>query len=223
MKVYNGFEDTVTHLDGRLTKLVRFNRDEGRTWVTVYPDPGNKRTYTEEELHKNGKIFRSFSVIDGNKQGKLREYADNGKLLLEKEFKDDVDIWEKIFYMNGKLKEQSERKPDGTSIFTRSYWDNGQLKSEGSLTFTKRGSFGSSWTDTIPIGKTYTYAENGALSEESNFDAEGNLDGARIQIDEKGKRTETVYRNGTLLAKKLFAADGKLELSEEYYEDGSRK
>jgi hypothetical protein len=51
----------------------------------------------------------------------------------------------------------------------------------------------------------------------------GKIEGARILIDEKGKRTEALYRKGTLVAKKLFPSDGKLELSDEYYEDGSRK
>jgi hypothetical protein len=92
----------------------------------------------------------------------------------------------------------------------------GQLKSKGSFAFQRRGYFGSSWTDTVPIGKAYKYSENGSLSEESNFDGEGNLDGARILIDEKGKRTEALYRKGTLVAKKLFSPDGKLELHEEY-------
>jgi antitoxin component YwqK of YwqJK toxin-antitoxin module len=55
VKVYAGFEDTVTHLNGRLAKHVRLNKDEGRTWVTVYPEPGNEKNYTEEELYKNGK------------------------------------------------------------------------------------------------------------------------------------------------------------------------
>jgi antitoxin component YwqK of YwqJK toxin-antitoxin module len=223
VKVHGGFEDTVTHFNGLLAKLVRVNRDEGRTWVTVYPEPGNKKTYTEEELFKNGKVFRSFSVIDDKKQGKLNEYADNGKLILEKEFKDNVDLWEKIFYMNGKLKEHSVRNSNDTSVAVKGYWDNGQLQKQGSFAFKKRGSFGNSWTDTVPVGKAYWYAEDGSLSEEATFDEEGNLDGARIQIDEKGKRTETVYLKGTLLAKKLFSSDGKLELAEEYYEDGSRK
>jgi hypothetical protein len=100
---------------------------------------------------------------------------------------------------------------------------NGQLKSKGSFAFQRRGYFGSSWTDTVPIGKAYKYSENGSLIEESNFDGEGNLDGVRILIDEKGKRTEALYRKGTLVAKKIFSSDGKLELNEEYYEDGSRK
>jgi hypothetical protein len=85
------------------------------------------------------------------------------------------------------------------------------------------GLFGNSWTGTVPDGKAYWYAEDGSLSEEATFDENGNLDGARIQIDEKGQHTETVCRKGTLLGKTLFSSDGKLELAEEYYEDGSRK
>lgn len=223
VKTNDGFEDTVTHLNGGLVKHIRFDRNEGRTWITVYPEPGNKNTYFEEVLHKNGKVFRSFSVVDDKKQGKLLEYSDNGKLVLEKEFKDGVDVSEKSYYMNGKLKEHSVRNPDGASISTQGYWDNGQLKSKGAFAFQRRGYFGSSWTDTVPIGKAYNYSENGSLIDESNFDGEGNLDGARILIDDKGKRTEALYRKGTLVAKKIFSPDGKLELNEEYYEDGSRK
>lgn len=216
-------EDTVTHLNGRLIKRICFNRNDGRTWITVYPEPGNNNTYSEEELHKNGKVFRSFSVINNKKQGKLLEYADNGKLILEKEYKDGVDLSEKCYYMNGKLKEHSVRNPDGATVSTKSYWDNGHLQSTGSFAFKRRGYYGSSWTDTVPVGKAYRYAENGLLLEESNFDEEGNLDGASILIDEKGKRTEAVYRKGILVSKKLFSSDGKLESAEEFYEDGSRK
>lgn len=223
VKVWNGFEDTVTHLNGRLLKQIRFNKGEGRTWVTIYPEPGNNKSYTMEELHKNGKVFRSYTVINDKKQGKQLEYADNGKLLVEKEYKDDVELSEKCYYMNGKLKERSVRSPDGATISTVGYWDNGQLQSKGSFAFKRRGYYGSRWTDTVPVGKAYRYAENGSLSEESNYDDEGNLDGARILIDEKGRRTEARYRKGTLVAKKFFSSDGKLELSEEYHEDGSRK
>lgn len=223
VKTYGGFEDTVTHLNGRIVKHIRFNRDEGRTWITVYPEPGNRKTYSLEELHKNCKVFRSFSVINDEKQGRLLEYADNGKLILEKEYKDCVDVSEKSYYMNGKLKEHSVRNPDGATISTKSYWDNGRLRSKGTLAFKKRAYYGSRWTDTVSVGKEYRYAENGSLTEESNHDEEGNLDGARILIDEKGKRTEAVYRKGTLVSKKLFSSDGKLESAEEFYEDGSRK
>lgn len=223
VKVHGGFEDTVTHINGLLAEKIRFNRREGRTWHTVYPEPGNSKTYNEEELHKNGKLFRSFFVVNGKKEGQQREYADNGKLIKESEFKGGMDMVEKIYYMNGKLKEHSVRNPNGTSISTKGYWDNGRLKSDCVFAMKRRSSYGNTWTDTVPVGKALSYAEDGSLQEEANYDDEGNLDGARILVDEKGERTEAMYRKGTLVARKLFSAAGKLTSDEEYYEDGSRK
>lgn len=223
VKVYDDFEDTVTHVNGRLTELIRFNKSEGRTWRTVYNEPGNTKSYTEEELHKNGKVFRKFTVVDNEKEGKYFEYADIGKLVLEKEYKNGKVLQEKSYYMNGKLKEESVHSSDKKTISQKGYWDNGQLKSTGTFAFKKRNSYGSRWTDTVPVGKAYKYKNNGSLAEEANYNDEGQLDGNYIYISEDGKRIEAVYSKGILTAKKILSANGNIELSEEYYEDGSRK
>jgi antitoxin component YwqK of YwqJK toxin-antitoxin module len=223
VKVYGGFDDTVTHINGRLAERVRYNRNEEKTWRTLYPDPGNKQTYHEEELYKNGKTRIRFSVVDGKKEGAYREYADTGTLILEKEFRNDVMVSGKSYYLNGKLQEQSVLAADGASVSIKEFWDDGKPKSVGTFVFKQRGSYGSIWTDTVTVGKHFKYAEDGTISEEANYDEDGNLDGTRILIDDKKKRTEAVYRKGMLASMKTFSADGKLTLSEEYHEDGSRK
>lgn len=223
VKIYDGFEDTETHINGLLMESIRFNKDEGRTWRTVYSKPGDRNNYNEEELHKNGKVFRKFTVVDKEKEGKFFEYADNGKLVLEKEYKNGNVLQEISYYMNGKVNEESVRSKDKKTYTQKSYWDNGQLKSTGTFAFKKRSSYGSRWTDTVPVGKSYNYKENGSLAEEANYNEEGELDGNYILIAENGKRIEAVYSKGILTAKKILSANGNVELSEEYYEDGSRK
>jgi antitoxin component YwqK of YwqJK toxin-antitoxin module len=210
----------VTHVNGKLTVEETVAADKSKTVKKFSYSYAGKVTVQTLEYHKNGALFRSFTAKDKKREGKFLEYTDTGKLLHEREYQEGSCVSDKTYYLNGKLKVESTQNPDGKHASAKEYWDNGQLKSVGTLANTNRGYYGSS---TVPVGKSYEYSETGALIEEANYDNQGNLDGDRIQIDEKGKRTESVYRKGTLSAKKIFSADGKLELKEEYYEDGSRK
>lgn len=213
----------LTHVKGRLTAKETTSADGSKS-VIKFINPGtNEEMEQVTEYGKNGKLYRNFSVKNKNREGKYLEYSDNGKLVVEREYKEGVPVVEKSYYLNGKLKEHSTRQPDNTSVSKKGYWDNGQLQSEGVFAFKREGYYGSSWTDIVPVGKISNYAENGSLSEEAYYDKEGKLDGVSIFIDEKGKRTEAVYLKGILTAKKIFSPDNKLELEEEYYEDGSRK
>ena len=138
----------VTHMDGRIIEKEYIVADGSKNVDKYSYSNTGEATVRFMEYHKNGKLYRDFSVINEKREGKFVEYADNGKLKMEKEYKNGVDMTEKIYYMNGKLKEDSIRNPDGKSMSVKSYWDNGQLQSAGVFAFKGRG-YGS----TIPVGK----------------------------------------------------------------------
>jgi antitoxin component YwqK of YwqJK toxin-antitoxin module len=67
------------------------------------------------------------------------------------------------------------------------------------------------------------YAEDGRLERESQF-AAGKLDGVRRVFHKNGKpASEETYAGGQARKLRCWASDGKLQLEEEYFEDGSRK
>lgn len=210
----------LTHFEGKLTAKETIGADGSRTVKKLTYPRTDVIVEQITELDKSGRVHRKFFVKNEKRDGDYQEYDENGKLAVEKEYKDGVDLVEKKYYMNGKLQEHSVRNTDDTSISTKSYWDNGQLQSVGVYIAKRRSYYGNNWTDTVPVGKLHRYAEDGTLSEEANYDHEGNLEGNRILMNEKGKRIEAAYKKGTLVAKKIFTADGKLELEEQYYEDG---
>ncbi len=161
------------------------------------------------EYYPNGKLRRSYTVRNGRKDGRYLEYDENGGLLLEREYRDGVDWVEKFYDPNGNLREHSLRKGDGKSFTSRHYWPNGKLRSEAS--FEVKTKPACKVKEAVLVGKAFQYAEDGSLRKEESFDDLGRLDGLQIDVDEEGRRTESVYCHGRLTQKRLFAPDGKLQ------------
>jgi len=173
------------------------------------------------EYYPDGKVHRSYTVAGEQREGKYLEYNENGGLLLERDYVSGQEMVEKYYYPDGKLQELTVRKPDGKAFTTKSYWPGGKLQGEAS--FEVKIKPDCTVSEATRVGKAYKYAADGSLLEEALYDDIGRLDGLQIQMDEQGKRTESLYSAGKLKAKKVFAANGRQELAEEYADDGSPK
>jgi antitoxin component YwqK of YwqJK toxin-antitoxin module len=74
-----------------------------------------------------------------------------------------------------------------------------------------------------PDGTVREYAEDGRLERESQYVA-GELDGVRRVFHRNGKpASEETFAQGKPRKLRCWASDGKVQLEEEYFEDGSRK
>jgi antitoxin component YwqK of YwqJK toxin-antitoxin module len=71
-------------------------------------------------------------------------------------------------------------------------------------------------------GTSKSYTESRQLESAENYSG-GKLEGLQIHVTEDGHRVEEIFHHGIRSSMKRYAADGKLEQSEKYYEDGSRK
>ena len=74
-----------------------------------------------------------------------------------------------------------------------------------------------------PVRDAREFAEDGRRERESHYTA-GELDGIRRVLHRNGKpASEETYAKGSVRKLRCRASDGKLQLEEEYFEDGSRK
>lgn len=207
-----------TWRDGKLIKMETVDR-KGMPVLRTFPTPGDEDSYDEQVTHKTGKVAKTFSVRKGNLEGPLRDYSEEGTLLSEVVYEREHPRAEKLYYMNGKLKRNVERAAEGGRLKREEYWDNGTLKSTG--TYQDPG--GGNWEYLDPDGVVQEYSKQGVLLSESNF-AGGFPDGNQKLYHASGKLAiEEEYQNKALVKLKCYDLDGKLEFSEEYFADGSRK
>ena len=79
------------------------------------------------------------------------------------------------------------------------------------------------WESLMENGRVMRYSKDGLLQEERNY-REGRLDGDQKLFFASGKlAVEQTYKNDEVRMMKCYDPSGKLELSEEYFEDGSLK
>jgi len=199
------------HNGGKLHGPTRaFNSNGILTCELTFAD--GKQEGPVREYFADGKLRRSYMVKNGRREGRYVEYGANGGLVLEREYNNDADRVEKFYYPDGTLQEHSARRPDGKSFSTKNYWPNGKLQSEASFEVKTRPVC--TLREAVRVGKAYRYAADGSLLEEARYDDLGRPDGVQIQVDEAGKRIESVYMHGKLMARKVFAANGRLEREE---------
>ena len=212
--------------NGKLTKLETVDR-QGLAMTRTYPPPGEDDTYDTEILHKNGKVFRTYRTQKNRLQGPYREYSEEGTLLLQTVYQGDAKHSEERYYMNGKLKRSVNNTGDGALLAAQEFWDNGKIKSEGTYSVSQwpeatRHQSGS-WDYLLEEGRVKRFSKDGQLSEERSYRA-GRLDGEQKLYFVNGKlAVEQVFANDAIRKMKCYDPSGKLELSEEYFADGSRK
>lgn len=206
--------------NGKLTKLETVD-NQGRAMTRTYPQPGDDETYEAAVFHKNGKLFQSYGTVKNRLQGPLKEFSEEGTLLLETVYEHEAPVTQNQYFMNGKLKRGVKKTGDGKLLEVQEFWDNGKLKISG--TFTEDSYRRGSWEHLSGEGRVMRYSKDGVLLEENNYRA-GRYAGDQKAYYENGKlAVEERYENDKVRMTKCYDPSGKLELTEEYFEDGSLK
>jgi antitoxin component YwqK of YwqJK toxin-antitoxin module len=206
--------------NGKLTKVETVDR-QGLAMTRTYPQPGDDDTYDVEILHKIGKVARAYAMKANYLQGHYREFSETGTMLMETVYEREKPQSQNHYYMNGKLKRSVKKTQAGKQLAVQEFWDNGKLKTDG--TFVESQYQRGAWESLIEDGKVMRYSKDGLLQEERNF-REGRLDGDQKLFFASGKlAVEQTYKNDQVRMMKCYDPSGKLELSEEYFEDGSLK
>lgn len=206
--------------NGKLTKMETVDR-KGLPMTRIYPQPGEDNTYDTEILHKNGKVFRAYSTKKNRLEGPLREFSEEGTLLLETTYEQERPLSQNQYFMNGKLKRSVKKAKDGKQLIAQEFWDNGKLKTDG--TFVESQYQRGSWDSLVEEGRVMRYSKDGLLQEERSY-REGRFDGDQKIYFASGKlAVEQRYVKDEIRMMKCYDPSGKLELTEEYFEDGSLK
>ena len=206
--------------NGKLTKIETVDRD-GRSTTRTFPLPGDNETYDTETRHENGKVFRAYSTRKNHIDGPFREFSEEGIMLRETVYDQEREQSENQFYMNGKLKRSVKKIPGGKQLEVQEFWDNGKIKTAG--TFVESQYQRGSWDSLVEDGRVLRYSKDGVLQEERGY-REGRFEGDQKIYFANGKlAVEQRYAKDEMRVMKCYDPSGKLELTEEYYEDGSLK
>ncbi len=187
---------------------------------------------------KGHKKWKKINFIDNVKEGKSYEYAIDGRLisilfykkgtLMGKEkinrydkLNKKKDTW-KVFYENGKLKEEMRYKNDLLNGYYKEYDKQGKLIK---ATLYIDGVPQSFTQELAALDIRKEYFPNGEVKKEGIYDITGKENGLFKYFDETGKIIKSeIYLHGVLLAKGLIDEEGKRQgYWEEYYKDGVLK
>ena len=169
----------------------------------------------------SGKPFRTYAItLKGDVDGDFKEWNPDGRLIEESHYLKGKLTGRNRYYLNGKPKQQLVVDLQSGAITARDFYDTGTLKQAGTYQ-PCRSDRCFDWP--TPDGTVREYAEDGRLVRESQY-AAGELNGVRRVLYRSEKPvSEETFAKGTLRKLRCWGADGKLQLEEEYFEDGSRK
>ncbi|MCX6272703.1 MAG: hypothetical protein NTU44_16100 [Bacteroidetes bacterium] len=212
---------TVAQIPTSMNKTSSSGQKEGQ-WTILFDE--NWKVVTDQS---SAKYYRIINYTNGKPTGIVKDYYKSGKVQCEfkllsddpEVYADGVALW---YYENGNKAQESIYKNGKVNGNSKSWYENGKLKSEGTI------------LDTVQDGRWVYYHENGKLWSEmsykegkkwecfSNFDASGkpqscgtikNGNGIMISYYEKGgKMFESNFSNGI--------REGR---SVDYYENGGKK
>ncbi len=204
-----------TYRSGKLISLNTFDR-KGNALERLFDAPGDERSYVDTVRHTNGKILRRYNVKDGRLQGSWQEFAEDGTLSEDTLYERERKIKQTLYYRNGNIKKTIAPAGEG-ALKVQEFWDNGKVKVSGTYLDSRN------WEYLAPQGEIKEFREDGSLAADALF-VEGERQGAARVYHRNGKAAiESEYRRGQLTKMTCFDPTGAVQLSEEYFEDGSRK
>ena len=169
---------------------------------------------------ENGKPYRTYSTLKGDYDGDFKEWNKDGQLVEASKYSKGRVITRTRYYLNGKPKQELTVDPKTGVITAREFYDTGIQKQTGTYQ-PCRNDRCLDWP--TPEGTVREFAEDGRLKMESQY-AGGELDGVRRVFHRNGKpASEETFAQGKPRKRRCWASDGKVQLEEEYFEDGSRK
>jgi len=190
--------------------------DQGRPMVRKHS--GDRVDVTRK--FENGKTYRSYSTVKGDYDGDFKEWTAEGHLVEESKYATGRVASRTRYYQNGKPKQELTVDPKSGVITAKDFYDTGTPKKTGTYQ-PCRNDRCLDWP--TPEGTVREFAEDGRLERESQY-ASGQLDGVRRVFHRNGKAaSEETFAQGKPRKLRCWASDGKVQLEEEYFEDGSRK
>lgn len=172
----------------------------------------------------------------GKKQGYWKKYDDQGHLLYEGQFKNDVPVGEfKYYHTNGKLKSTTYFIEGAHIVRTTLYDQNGKISATGKYFDFEKDSIWNyynsngtlinteSYNKGVKDGKWQTFSsQTGILLEEKNF-SNGKLNGPYTTYFTDGKiSTRVNYYNGKMHGLSESYYPGEVLYIRGYYKQGSK-
>ena len=193
---------------------------------TTFKVDNNEIVYLKSNMKPlNGYLTCEYGIMglykDGKKEGVHKNWYSNGSLMSEKEIINGANV-NISKYWNEKYQLIYER--NWTKNFDQTWYDNGQLKTEGYSRPVKYDST-KSWnppSDAILVyGLCRDWYENGQLKSEKNYDENGKPEGTHREWHENGAIIlDCNYKNGKLNGKYKESFPNGIDKKIAFYLDG---
>jgi len=173
--------------------------------------------------YENGRRLSMTALGAGGAVARSEEEAHGGRRVVRVHFPDGALRMETV--VAGKMRESERELARSGQPVRETRWSDG-YKSEETLWYLNgQPKSKTRWEreGREVLVKTDAFWDNGRLRERSVTDGRGTYIGVRQRYTESGQlESESTYEAGKLTRRKAYK-DGRLELDEEYFEDGSRK
>ena len=157
-----------------------------------------KRNGTWKEYYKNGQIQKHGNLNNGKKDGLWKFFSQNGNLDYEINYREEKPhgLWK--FFQENKLSMSQDWENGKTVGNSKSYYDNGQLKSEGFIKLPENNMLSLEELEgSTLLGDEFTWLDN---SEQ---------DGVWKFYSINGKlNSEVKYNEGKIISEKCWSEDG---------------
>lgn len=204
-----------TYRSGKLVSLNTFDR-KGNPLERVFDASGDERSCVDTVRYANGKMLRHYGVKDGRLHGPWQEFAENGTLSEDTLYEGERKMKQTLYYRNGNIKKTIAPADEG-KLKVEEFWDTGKVKVSGTYLDSR------DWAYLAAQGEVKEFREDGSLAANAVY-IEGERDGsARVYHRNQKVAIESEYRRGQLVRTTCYDAAGAVQLTEEYFEDGSRK
>ena len=159
---------------------------------------------------------------NGKKQGVWKKY-ENGKLLYEGQFKDDVPYGTfKYYHANGKLKSVTEFLQGVHKVKTVIYYENGKKASEGTYVDQQKDGLWRYYSNKDTLIKEENYSEGKRSGLWKTFSADGMLlEECNYLKDKKDGLYKTYYLNGKASLVETYLNGKTNGKSTSYYPNGN--
>jgi antitoxin component YwqK of YwqJK toxin-antitoxin module len=206
----------LVYRSGKLLSLSTADR-KGNPLERVFDPAGGERDYVDTVTHASGAILRRYAVKDGRVHGQWQEFAESGGLLEDSLYERDRRVKQTLYYRNGNVKKTIAPSDDIKLLKVEEYWDSGKVKVSGTYLNDRN------WEYLTPHGQVREFREDGSLAADVVY-AQGEREGvARVYHRNQKVAIESAYRRGQLIKMTCYDPAGAVQLTEEYFEDGSRK
>ena len=178
-------------------KFCGFNAPNEIVFKNFKGDVKRKETYDKGKLvhlvtlYSSGKVHQDAVLVGEEKTMKV--FFEDGLLQTEAVELNRKPVWEKEYYINGKLKTEANYTTlgDNTVLTRKTFFNTGKIAQESQLVAAGL------WSSEFKVGESKKYHDNGKVESLENYDKFGNLEGESLYYDNSGRllRKKTFARN----------------------------